>query len=170
MVRLLLLRHAKALRDGATDAERPLAPEGRKAAASMGHAMKEAGYVPERILCSPSRRTRETLLGVLPELLTGLPENAQITLVPSLYNTGPEAYLAAVRTLGDRAAALLVIGHNPAIQELAGELVGTGSSDLRATLAAKFPTGALAVIDFAAGEWSAVEPGTGRLVDFIEPG
>ncbi|MDR3472667.1 MAG: histidine phosphatase family protein [Devosia sp.] len=171
MVRLLLLRHAKALRDGgaATDADRPLAPEGVAAAAAMGAAMHKAGYLPERILCSPARRTRETLLGILPGLLLGLPENAEIAFVPGLYDGSAAACADLVRTLGGQASPLLLVGHNPAIEELARAFAGSGAADLRQALAAKFPTAALAVVDFAGGAWSEMAPGTGRLVDFVVP-
>ncbi len=72
MSRLLLLRHAKSDwgEAGLQDFDRPLAPRGQRAAADMAKAISAAGMLPDRILCSPARRTRETLAALRPYLKT----------------------------------------------------------------------------------------------------
>jgi phosphohistidine phosphatase len=70
---------------------------------------------------------------------------------------------------GGGARRLLLIGHNPAIQATALGLIGSAESRAAAKLAAKFPTAALAVIDFDARSWSGIRPGSGRLAVFIRP-
>ena len=168
-MQLLLLRHAKSSRDdpALADIDRPLAQRGVEAAAYMGAAMAAAGRTPARILCSPARRTRETLLGVLQQLLPRMPEEANISLNPGLYTGTHQSYLNLVRAHGATAPLLLVIGHNPSIQEFAVEVIGSG--DLKQVVSTKFPTGALSVIDFAIERWSDLQPGTGHITDFVEP-
>lgn len=169
MLRLLLLRHAKAVHDAATDAERPLAPEGIADSARLGAMLAASDYVPARILSSPSRRTRETLLGLLPPLLWQLPPKASMEFCPGLYNGGERAYLELVRAQPAGASPLLLIGHNPTIQEFAGHLAGSGPLSLRRAMASKFPTAAVAVLDFDIERWADVANGTGELTAFIAP-
>ena len=164
MLRLMLLRHAKAVHDAPTDMARPLAPEGVAASAGVGVRMAATGHVPSRILCSPARRTRETLLGILPGLIAHLPPDATIEFCPGLYNGGEQSLVNLLRAHPDAVSPLLVIGHNPTLQEAALRLAGGDPAGLRRTLAAKFPTAALAVIDFDLSSWREVEGGSGRLV------
>lgn len=168
MLRLLLLRHAKSswADPGMADRDRPLTPRGQHAADRMGSEMARRRLFPERILCSPARRTRETLAAFLPHLAT----ESRIAITAELYEPSTGDYLHAITRRGGDARSLMVIGHNPAIQATALELAGTSESGLRDALTAKLPTGALAVIDFDAAAWDAVEPGTGRIALFLKPG
>lgn len=163
MLRLLLLRHAKASWDDAStaDIDRPLAPRGRHAAELIAQAVKDRGWLPDRILCSPSRRTRETLAALLPVL----GNRTEIIIAPSLYEPGTETYREAIAADGGSAPTLMLIGHNPVMQATALAFVGGDSA--AAELAAKYPAGALAVIDFAGGDWS--NPEKPRLVAFLRP-
>ncbi len=170
MLELLLLRHAKAEQGGVAtaDRDRPLAPRGHAQSLEMGRRMAEAGYRPARIICSSALRTRETLLGILPALMPNLPAGAEIRLDPRLYEGSDATYLDVIRA-EPSAGPILLIGHNPAIQALAHSLVGDSSEPLRAAVAAKYPTGALAVIAFEAERWADVEPQTGRLKALMQP-
>lgn len=162
MPTLYLLRHAKAaVAAGQKDRERPLAERGRRDAALMGRHMAAVGYLPEKALCSPARRTRETLAAVV-AAFDPVPE---AVLVEDLYYAGAENYLAALRSEGGEAASLIVVGHNPSIAVAARLLVGGGEG---ADLPEKYVTGALAVIDFAM-PWAEVKPGSGRLAAFVSP-
>lgn len=131
----------------------------------MAKAIEAEDMVPDRILCSPARRTRETLAALLPYL----GGEGRVSIDPKLYETGPGEYRAAIARSGADAGTLMVIGHNPAIQETAKLLIGGGEPGLAADLAAKYPTGGLAVIDFAEAGWAHVEPRSGYLAAFLKP-
>ena len=167
MSRLLLLRHAKSDWGDANlrDFDRPLAPRGERAAADMARAISDGGILPDRILCSPARRTRETLAALKPYLIGG----DRVEFVESLYESTPGEYLRVIATKGDAAETLMVIGHNPSTQGAALALAGTGEPGLLGEIAAKYPTGALAVIDCEANDWSAISPGNGHLAAFLRP-
>jgi phosphohistidine phosphatase len=165
MLRLLLLRHAKASpgESGRADFDRHLIPRGRRAATAIGEYMAEERLMPEAILCSSSRRTRDTLAALLP-FIRG---DADIRLTDRLYESTSDDYLTEIRKRGGTAAVLLVIGHNPAIEETAAELLArTGSGGAPAV---RFPTAGLGVIDFDIARWGDIRPATGRLVRFVEP-
>jgi phosphohistidine phosphatase len=167
MPRLLLFRHAKSswADDATADIDRPLSARGRRAAAAMAKAIAERDLIPDRVLCSPARRTRETLAALLPHLGS----DGQVSIEPRLYETGASDYRAVIAESGGAAKRLMVIGHNPAIQAAALELIGEGDDKLLAELAAKFPTGALAVIDLPAAAWTGIAPRSGRLEAFLKP-
>lgn len=168
MLRLLILRHAKSdwAEPGRPDMDRPLAPRGERAAALMGRVLAADDRRPDRILVSPARRTRETLAGVLAGLGGPAPP---VTVVAGLYEPAAGNYRGVIAAEGGAAKRLLIVGHNPASQTTALMLAGTGRRAALAQLAAKFPTAALAVIDFDADAWAAIAPGSGRLAAFLTP-
>lgn len=167
MPRLLLLRHAKSSwgDPGLADIERPLSPRGRRNAAAIARAIDAEGLMPDKILCSPARRTRETLAALLP-YLSG---EGRVAIEPKLYDSAHEDYVAAIARSGGEARTLMVIGHNPTIQATARWVAGDGEPGLVAEVAAKYPTGALAVIDMGQVGWGQVKPGSGHLAAFIRP-
>lgn len=167
MMRLLLLRHAKSSWDvpGAVDFDRPLATRGRRAATMIGEHLAIHRMLPDRILCSSARRTRETLMGVLPVTDTDL----DIRITRDLYDVTADAYIDCIGALGGSARTLLLIGHNPTVQDCALELIGSGNPALRTEIGEKFPTAGLAVIDFEHHRWSELKPRTGRVVAFFRP-
>lgn len=170
MLRLMLLRHAKSSHSGRglADRDRPLTAEGRRAALRVGEALGAAGYLPARILCSPARRSRETLRGLLDELLPVLPSRAVIALEPRLYNPDMDC-VSLLAELGGTSSPLLVIGHNPGIRDAAQQLVRGNSSSLAQAVGAGFPTAALVVLDCDIGDWGELRPGLAELYDFIVP-
>jgi phosphohistidine phosphatase len=167
MRRLLLLRHAKSswANAGVADRDRTLTERGESAAATMGKAMAERGLIPDRILCSTARRTRETLAALQPHLAAEAP----VVLLEELYSTPDEDYTAILATNGGDARNLLVIGHNPRTQVTAVNLVRDGDKAERARLAGKFPTAALAVIGFDRDGWETLASDRGRLELFLTP-
>lgn len=162
MKTLYLLRHAKSDWDdpALADFDRPLAARGRKAAKRIGRALAGLDAPPALILCSPARRARETLDRVLPLLS---PEPA-VDLRPELYLGGWGVLLAVIGTLPDAVDRAMVVAHNPDMHDLAGRLSGHAEA-----LRDGYPTGALAVLDFACSGWDRVGPGAGRLREFLKP-
>lgn len=142
--RLWLLRHAKAGPYSADDFGRALASRGRKNAPAMGEKLAAVGCAPERILCSAGRRAVETMCGVLPSL----PADLSIEVMRSLYTFSPGTVLGCLRALPEDTGDVMVVGHNPALQELALYLAGRGEEDAFAVLSGKFPTCAVAELEF----------------------
>ena len=167
MMRLLLLRHAKSSWDvpGQADFDRTLATRGRRAATMIGEHLSTHRLIPDRILCSSARRTRETLIGILPMIAS----DVDIRITRDLYEVGTDAYIDTITALGGGARTLLLIGHNPTVQETALELIGSGNPALGEEIGEKYPTAGLAVIDFEIHKWSEMRPRTGRVVAFFRP-
>lgn len=166
-MRLLLLRHAKSDWGDAElpDIDRPLNARGKAAAVTMARYLRDQKLQPSVILCSTAQRTRETLARLLPHA----PQEAHIELISDLYWKSEDGYGAIIRKHGHRAQTLMVIGHNPATEDTALDLVGTSAPDALADLEEKYPTAALAVIDFDITDWSELGSGTGHLERFVKP-
>lgn len=171
MKRLLLLRHAKTVPAGAgsDDHERELMARGREDAPRLGRYIRTCGYDPELILSSTSRRTVETV-----ELVTEeLPSASRIDYMEALYLAEPEVILSVIRLAPDKIRSVMVVGHNPGLEHvaslLAREPVKRKERDRFDLLEEKFPTAALAVLDFDVDRWRDIAPGEGVLKDFIRP-
>jgi phosphohistidine phosphatase len=169
MKRLLLLRHAKAERETADDIKRGLEKRGETDSTRMGRFLREDVYIPDLVLCSSSVRTRETLNLLLPELRVA----PTVQYPTELYLAEPEAILTLIRRAPDKSGALMVLGHNPGIEQLALALASVPlEKKLRKRYSAmdeKFPTCALAVIDFDVACWADLAPGQGELDAFVRP-
>jgi phosphohistidine phosphatase len=169
--RLLLLRHAKAVPGDAKtdDHERALNMRGRHDAPLMGAEMHHRLYIPDLALCSTARRTVETWERLTPEF-DATPE---VEFVDLLYLASPTAILKLVQSAEDVADTLLTIGHNPGLEDCAAQLTRKAATQDERTIfeqmREKFPTCALAVLEFDIAHWRDIEPGTGVLVDFIRP-
>jgi phosphohistidine phosphatase len=158
---LLVLRHAKAAGEpGVNDMQRPLAGRGRRNATAVGQWLLAQGLVPDWVLCSSSRRTRETWERVSAALGPAAPGADAVNFDPRVYDAGAQDLLDLVNEQPDDARTLLTVGHNPASQQLVAWL--TGRSDV------EFPTAALAVIRLGTG-WAAVSPGGGELARLWTP-
>jgi phosphohistidine phosphatase len=139
---LLILRHAKAEQgEGQSDKERALNKRGRRAATRVGELL--ADRLPDKILASSALRTRETVEG----LIKAAAYFGPIEFMDALYLAEPAAYLKAVRERGGDAKRLLLVGHNPGLEDLVNQLTGE-----RVTL----PTAALAECTFEGDAWSDV--------------
>ncbi len=169
MKRLLLLRHAKAERGGADDLKRVLEKRGVKDSARMGRFLREDIYIPDLILCSNATRTRQTLEHLLPELGAA----PKVDYLTELYLPEPEVILSLIRRAPDRAGSLMIVGHNPGLEQCALALASVPlERKLRRrydVMDEKFPTCALAVIDFQIALWRDVVPGLGELDAFVRP-
>lgn len=168
MLRLLLLRHAKSSWDAPAlhDRDRPLTVRGRRAARSMGEFMHKSGYRPHHVMCSPAARARATCTLVL----QAMNRKVRCTIEEDIYDFGDgSVILRLIRAKGGGVSPLLLVGHNPSMEELAAALVGDGPPAAIKAMARKFPTAALAVIDFDAATWADIAEGAGRLVSFTRP-
>jgi phosphohistidine phosphatase len=167
MLTLSLLRHAKSSWNNPAlpDQDRPLATRGVTDAPLMGRAMAERGIDPDLVLCSPARRTRDTLALVLPELKV----EPEVVYRDELYHPSPAEMLEILRDAPPSASRLLIVGHNPEIQAFALNLVGSGPKHYRDRLEEKFPTAGLAVINFTSGTWKGVTVNSGSLNLFLSP-
>jgi phosphohistidine phosphatase len=166
MKRILLLRHAKSSWDdpALSDFARPLADRGRGVAPRMGAFMRSQGLVPEAVLCSPARRAVQTLQMVEPYLST-----PSIEIEDMMYMATPEVILSRVRAMEDGIRSVLLIGHNPAFEEIALRLAGDGRRKAMKRIRARFPTCALAVLRFDADAWAVITQKSGYLELFVRP-
>jgi phosphohistidine phosphatase len=162
--RLYLLRHAKSSWKDTSlpDHDRPLAGRGRRAAKAIARHLREQGIEPQLVLCSTARRARETLDRIEPAL--GAPA---IELEHDLYAASAPALLERLRSVPDTIDSVLLIGHNPGLQELALDLVRP--SPTARELAAKYPTAALATLAFRESSWRECGHKTGELVALVRP-
>ena len=167
MHQLLLLRHAKAVAaEGKTaDRDRPLSPAGRQAMAAMRAAMRDLGLAPDLILVSTARRTLETL-----EALEPWDDTPLVDPLDQLYLATPAQMLAELRRVAETVRGVMLIGHNPGVQELAMSLAGGPGSDTEAVRRAAegFPTATLAEFSVA-GPWGQLDQRAARLVRLIRP-
>jgi phosphohistidine phosphatase len=167
MRRLMLLRHAKSdwAAAGARDQERPLSARGREAAPKMGAYMARHALMPDLIMASTAVRVGQTLDLVLP----AFDESPKVVRDERLYEAEGGKLLDVIKEAPRSAHSLLLVGHNPGLAELAALLMAAGDVEARQRLIEKFPTAALAVIDFALDDWAKVHPKAGRLDRFVVP-
>ncbi|MEU8377933.1 histidine phosphatase family protein [Streptosporangium sp. NPDC048865] len=142
---LVVLRHAKAAHtSGLADRERPLTEVGERDAVKVGAALAGMGLTPDLVLCSPSVRTRRTADLALP--------GADVLIEPAIYEAYPDELLTLIRRSDPEVGTLVLVGHNPGVQELVAQLTADGD--------AGFPPGAFAVIEVD-GEWAGLDTGRG---------
>jgi phosphohistidine phosphatase len=169
--RLLLLRHAKAepAEPGIHDHERALMARGRTDAPKLGRYIADKGFTPDVILTSTAYRTVETADLTAAEF-SGTP---QVDYLETLYLAAPEAILSIVRSAADATHCLMIVGHNPGLEQvataLAREPLRRKERDRFDRIEEKFPTAALAVLDFEVDRWRDIAPGQGALKDFVRP-
>jgi phosphohistidine phosphatase len=167
MLTLSLLRHAKSSWKNPTlpDHERALNSRGKAAAPMMGKAMAKHGLVPDLVLCSTARRTRDTLDLVLPELKA----EPKIIYEDGLYHGTPKEMLAILQAAPVGASHILLVGHNPELQSLALDLIGSGPNHLKDRIEEQLPTAGLVVISFMTGGWNTIGLNEGKLELFLTP-
>jgi phosphohistidine phosphatase len=159
---LYLLRHAKSSWEEATlpDRERPLSSRGRRACRLVAEHLRRVQVTPELVLCSSATRTRETLALIAP----GFGRPVEALFEDRLYDASAAELLVRLQTVDESVASLMLIGHNPAIQELARSLVCMRAKALEG----KFPTGALATL-VVTTSWSPLAAGSATLRAFVKP-
>lgn len=164
MTRLYLLRHARAkwAEPGTRDYDRALDPAGKADAETVAASMLLAGYVPDRVLCSGARRARETWEAASRHLIV-----TDVEYLDGLYSSDAGGYLEIIRQTGG-AGSVLVVGHNPMMEDLAMALSRGGETDALGAVAGGFPTCGLAVIRFST-PLAQIAPEDGYLEEFLVP-
>jgi phosphohistidine phosphatase len=167
MKRLAVLRHAKSTWDDPNleDFSRPLSERGWKASRRMGLEMKHRDLRFDLVLASTAQRVRETVDGVRENYYFAAP----IQFEPRLYGATEQELLSLVRALPESVEAPLLVGHNPGLERLLSGLTHEDDEGMRRRVAGKYPTAALAVVEFPAERWRDVLPGTGEIVELILP-
>lgn len=166
MKRLLILRHAKAEAGlGADDFHRALTDGGREDARHVGDWVAANGWIPDAVVHSSARRTTQTA-----EVAAARwPKSPPLRGEPGLYNASAPALLAVTRDQPAETETLMIVGHNPSIGEIANALAGSGDEFDRLRMAGKYPTSALAVLEFDLGSWAQIGPRGGRLAAYVTP-
>lgn len=167
MIRLFLMRHAKsAWPAGVKDHDRPLAPRGRSAAPLVAGYLATEGIAPDLVLISSAKRTRETFA-----LIAGTVDWNAAQIEPRIYDAAIDDLFEIVRAVPSPLRAVLMIGHNPGLQDFALALLPPSERQKpdAARLQAKFPTAGLAALRFAGANWNDLAPHSGMLAGFITP-
>jgi phosphohistidine phosphatase len=159
---LYLLRHAKSSWEdpALADHDRPLAPRGQRAGGLLAAHVRRERIAPQLVLCSTSARTRETFA------LLALRDPPVVLYERGLYAADEGALLERLRAVPDDIASAMLIGHSSGIEQLALLLAGEGPR--RDEMREKFPTGALATLDFA-GRWRTLDHDAAKLVAYVVP-
>ncbi len=160
---LILMRHAHAHPAIAhqSDADRPLSADGQRTALSQANWLMEQGFLPEAALCSPARRTTETAEIVWRHL--GL-DWAALRFDGRIYEASAGKLLQVIQRQSAATACLLLVGHNPGIEQLLCVLTGRGLVELTEGRGCLPATVAVLQLADAVADWSAVEMGCASLV------
>jgi phosphohistidine phosphatase len=158
MKTLLLLRHAKSSWNdsGLQDFDRPLNGRGRKAAEAIGRFIRKQRVAPDLLLSSPALRARETIETIMKTAKL----QSELRFDQRIYEAGPLRLLEVVSQIEEDRSTVLLVGHNPGMEELLQLL--TGSTEHMATAT-------LAKIDFKAASWSKVLEEKGSLDWIVKP-
>lgn len=165
---LLILRHAKAANDSESgrDFDRPLNEQGREAADFMGEYLLKHHELPDLVCCSDAVRTRETFVRMMAKLPRPLPVSYQ----NGLYLASAGDLLDYVNAIPEAAERVMLVGHNPGMHHLTRILSGSGDTEAMEAIEWKFPTCALAIIQFPVGaRWESISPNSGKLTAFWRP-
>jgi phosphohistidine phosphatase len=162
---LILFRHAKSdWPEGLDDHDRPLAERGRKAAPVMAKWLAGQRYKPTVALVSTARRTQETWSLAAPELGKIIKRDDA-----AIYEAPVGRILDAIHGVEPSVETLLVVGHNPGLEDLARLLMKDDGGKAGVRLRQKFPTAAIAVLSLPVEDWTIVTPRIGTLEHFVTP-
>jgi phosphohistidine phosphatase len=162
---LVIVRHAKAVQEGATDEARVLADRGLADAAAAGRWLAKQGLIPDRVVVSPARRAIQTWDAVA----TDLGASPVVVVDDRVYDNTVDALLSVVHDTPDDIATLAMVGHNPSMHALVlGLDDGNGEPEARAAIAEKYPTSGIAVMDVDTG-WADLAHGGATIRSFTVP-
>ena len=167
MKQILILRHAQAASaKGGDDRARTLTPVGKEDAKALGMAMHRKGLRPDIVLCSSAQRTKETLEGVLAAFED---EDIPVRYLDRIYGSATGDLFALVQNLEEDYDTALIVGHAPAIYELAVLLSGQGAPSLLNRLSGGYKPGTLSVVAARSETWNVLQPAENELTALLEP-
>ncbi len=167
MRRLFLIRHAKAEPAiGQDDYERALTERGRADARRVAAALAARGLLPDVLIHSGALRTKQTA-----EIFAAQwPRRVRLEDELGLYDATRAMLFERTRALSDRTGSVGLVGHNPGIAEIAMIFAGAGADAELRRIGVKYPTCAVAVIDFPIDRWDAIDRKAGALKLYLTPG
>lgn len=167
MKTLTLLRHAKSGWDDpvSRDFDRPLNAKGKRAAQAVGRHMRELGLAFDHVVASPAIRVGETLDAIE----AGYGRKIAPVWERRIYLASAATLLDVVHDLPGEAERVLLVGHNPGLEDLVLMLVPDGSGDLRALVEQKYPTATLAEMTLDIAAWDAATTGGATLTRYVRP-
>lgn len=166
---LYLLRHAKSSwRDAdLDDFDRPLNKRGRSAAKLIAQYMQLQKLRPDLVLCSAARRTRQTF-----DYISASLDGCPVLFEHDLYEAGMRELMERLHSLDASVASVLLIGHNPGMERLAGHLTDAKNvidRDGYDRMRDKFPTGTLCILKAPIDDWTALRPACAHFAKFVRP-
>ncbi|MEO0822138.1 MAG: histidine phosphatase family protein [Pseudomonadota bacterium] len=167
MKTVILLRHAKSswMDSELDDHDRPLNRRGKRAAPVTALWIKRNGYLPDRVVCSTSRRTRQTVK----RMRAAVPDLPEPVLEPGLYLAAPQSIVELVSTQPEASERVMLVGHQPGLSACARALVNGSVRPGCHRAFEHFPTAAAAVLQLPVDRWSDVTLHTAEFVDFAMP-
>lgn len=165
--KIYLLRHAKSDWSNLAlgDHDRPLNDRGIQAADLIGRKLAASSFSPDAVLCSTAQRAVETL----DRLMTAGSFNWHIDLRRNLYHASADRLLTAIHGEDSSVDSILLVGHNPGLQDLALALVSEGDQHVVNKVRKKVPTGAFLCLEFDVADFRDITVGSGRLTSFMRP-
>lgn len=168
MKKLILFRHAKSDWNDPVprDFDRPLNGKGRRAARAIGQHARAIGITFDHVVASPAVRVTETL----DEFANGYGKMPETRFDRRVYLASAQTLLEVIQDADESAGAVLLVGHNPGLEDLVFLLVPEGrDDDAREQVEEKYPTASVAEISLAVDHWADAEPGSGTLQRFTRP-
>lgn len=163
MKKLYFLRHAKSGHPaGVDDKNRPLNPQGRQTCIAIGEYFIQNHIAPDLVLCSDAVRTKQTAEGVFQGQ-----NNINIEYNKKLYLATPGEIIKEISKTQDNINSLMVIAHNPGIQQIAAILAGSGDAEILKYIKNDYPTCALTEFSLDVTSWKGIEPRSGKLENFV---
>ena len=160
-----LLRHAKSSwkEPELDDHDRPLSKRGRRAATALSDYLQRSPLAPDIVICSSAVRARQTL-----DIIGTAIQPPKVVMGRAIYEASPRKLLTLLRQLPESAEGVLLIGHNPALHELAVTLADVKSAGKLPSLSEKFATAALASFRFD-GSWAAMQAHQAAVISYLAP-
>ncbi len=172
MRKLFLLRHGEAdVSPGGQDKTRPLTPKGGGDTLALGPVLKSRHGAPELVLCSSATRTQQTCQNLL-QAFENDAGHADITvqICNELYNAPRGVILETIQAAAPHYQSMLVIGHNPGLNELALTMAAEGPPTLMNRLIGSgFMPGTLCALECACESWSELYEGSATITDYLAP-